>query len=95
LLVLFLTLVVLINLFLLFFNIIPIHPLDGSKLVDALLTKPSQQPLRRAIATHGPRFLLFMVLFSLFTSYNIFFFISAPSYYVCDILSGGACTAFF
>ena len=87
----FLLLLVIINLFLLFFNIIPVHPLDGSKLVDALLTKPEHRDLRIAIATYGPRILLFLVLLSIFTNFNVFFFISIPSFLSCDVLVGESC----
>lgn len=87
----FLILLVIINLFLLFFNLLPVHPLDGSKLLDALLTKPQHQPLRRAIATYGPQVLLAMVIISIITPFNIFFFVSAPSYAACDVMVGESC----
>ncbi|MBT4857030.1 site-2 protease family protein [Candidatus Uhrbacteria bacterium] len=87
----FLILLIIINLYLLFFNIIPIHPLDGSKLLDALLTKPEHQKIRRAIAQHGPRVLLILVFLSFMTSFNVFFFISVPSEALCDLLIGGRC----
>ena len=91
LLVVFLVLMILINLFLLFFNIIPIHPLDGSKLLDAILVKPHQQKLRMAIATYGPQVLLLLIIVSLVSSFNIFFFVSIPSFLVCDAFSGSSC----
>jgi len=89
----FLILLVIINLFLLFFNIIPIHPLDGSKLLDALLVKPEHQKIRNAIATYGPRALMFLILISIFTSISVFSFISTPAYMTCDALVGESCTA--
>jgi len=87
----FLVLLVIINLYLMFFNIIPVHPLDGSKLLDALLVKPEHQRLRQSIAHYGPRILLILVLLSIMTSFNIFFFISIPSEMLCDVLIGGRC----
>ena len=89
----FLILLVIINLFLLLFNIIPIHPLDGSKLVDALLTKPEHAKLRVAIATYGPQVLMALVLISIFTSINVFFFISVPAFVACDVMVGESCNA--
>lgn len=89
----FLILLVIINLFLLFFNIIPIHPLDGSKLLDALLVKPQHQKIRNAIAMYGPRVLLILILISILTPISVFSFISVPSYLACDALVGESCTA--
>jgi len=80
-----------INLFLLFFNLIPVHPLDGSKLVDAILVKPHQQNLRRMIETYGPKVLLVMVLMSIIGNIDVFYFISAPAYKVCSLLMGTSC----
>lgn len=88
----FLILLIIINLFLLFFNVIPIHPLDGSKIIDAILVKPHQQKLRQAIATYGPQFLFMLILISIVSSYNIFFFISAPSFAVCSSMLGENCS---
>lgn len=88
----FLILLVIINLFLMLFNIIPVHPLDGSKLVDALLTKPSQIPLRNAIARYGPQFLMILVVLSIL-GVNVFFFVSLPAFLSCDVLVGQSCSA--
>ena len=95
LLVVFLFLVVLINLFLMMFNLIPIHPLDGSKLLDALLDAPRYQALRMKIATYGPQILLLLVFLSLLTPFNIFFFISEPSFSFCNFLVGDRCDLFY
>lgn len=90
LLTIFLVLMVIINLFLLFFNIIPVHPLDGSKLVDALLSSPKHAHIRNAIARYGPNFLLLLVILSLI-GFNVFFFISAPAFLACDAITGQNC----
>lgn len=87
----FLILLVITNLFLLFFNIIPVHPLDGSKLLDALLVKPEHAKIRNAIATYGPRVLMFLILISIFTSISVFSFISTPAYMTCNALVGESC----
>lgn len=91
----FLFLSILLNLFLLFFNIIPIHPLDGSKLFFALFDHPKYQELRRFVATRGSQILMIAVLVSAFTRLNIFFFISEPAFAICDALIGASCGGFF
>lgn len=87
----FLLLLIIINMFLLFFNIIPIHPLDGSKLVDALLVRPEHQNIRRMIAVYGPQVLMILVLISIFTPISVFSFISIPSFSVCSAMVGENC----
>lgn len=87
----FLVLMILVNLFLLFFNLIPVHPLDGSKLLDLALAAPKYQAIRQRIAQLGPQVLLFLVILSILTPLNIFGFISVPSFYVCEMISGGIC----
>jgi Zn-dependent protease len=91
----FLFLTILINLFLMLFNIIPVHPLDGSKLFFALFDSPKYKDLRMFVAQRGPQILLIAVLLSAFTSVNIFFFISEPSFAICNILTGTSCGGYF
>ena len=91
----FLFLTILLNLFLMLFNIIPVHPLDGSKLFFALFDHPKYQELRAFVATRGPQILFVAVLVSAFTSLNIFFFISEPAFAICDALIGGSCNGYF
>ncbi|MBT5808079.1 site-2 protease family protein [Candidatus Uhrbacteria bacterium] len=91
----FLFLTIVLNLFLLLFNIIPVHPLDGSKLFFALFDAPNYQQLRNFVATKGPRILMIGVLLSAFTSINIFFFISGPAFAICDALTGQSCGLYF
>jgi len=90
----FLFFLILLNLFLMFFNIIPIAPLDGSKLFFALFDAPKYESLRRFVAIRGPQILMIAVLLSLFTNVDIFFFISQPAYSVCHALSGTSCEAY-
>ena len=91
LLIVFLFLFILINLFLLFFNIIPIHPLDGSKLLFALFDAPKYTAFRRFIAVRGPQILFFAIIIAIITNFPIFFFISAPSFSTCSALVGENC----
>lgn len=95
LLLVFLFLLILLNLFLMLFNIIPVHPLDGSKLFFALFDHPKYQTLRMFVATRGPQILLIAVLVSAFTNLNIFFFISEPAFAICDALIGRSCDGYF
>ncbi len=95
LLAIFLFLTILLNLFLMFFNVIPVHPLDGSKLFFALFDHPKYAAMREAVSTHGPRVLMFAVLISAFTSLNVFFFISTPAFATCDALLGQSCGGYF
>lgn len=91
----FLFLSILLNLFLMLFNIIPVHPLDGSKLFFALFDGPKYQELRTFVSSRGPQLLMVAVLVSAFTSLNIFFFISEPAFTICDALIGGNCNGYF
>lgn len=90
----FLFFLILLNLFLLFFNIIPIHPLDGSKLFFALFDAPKYENLRRFVAIRGPQILMIAIFISLLTNLDVFFFISRPAYAVCGALSGTSCAGF-
>lgn len=91
----FLFLMVLLNLFLLFFNIVPIHPLDGSKLFFALFDKPKYTQLRNFVAIRGPQILLLLIIISFLTPFNVFFFVTVPSFFICDVMIQGSCLAFF
>lgn len=94
LLVIFLFFLLLLNLFLMFFNVVPIHPLDGSKLFFALFDAPRHAKLREFVAVRGPQILLFLIVLSLLTHFDVFFFVSAPAYATCDALLGDSCAAF-
>mgnify|MGYP001616418427 CR=1 FL=1 len=86
---------VLLNLFLLFFNIIPIHPLDGSKLFFALFDDPKYAKARAFVAIRGPQLLMVAVVLAVLTNINVFFFISEPAYGVCHGLIGKNCIGYF
>lgn len=87
----FLVLVVLVNLMLLFFNLIPIHPLDGSKLVDVIFARTRYEHVARWLERYGPQIMLVLVAISLFTQFNPFFFVQVPSFLVCDGVTGLSC----
>ncbi|PJA47363.1 site-2 protease family protein [Candidatus Uhrbacteria bacterium CG_4_9_14_3_um_filter_36_7] len=89
----FLFLNVLINLFLLFFNVIPIHPLDGSKLFFALFSAPKWENLRQWVAVRGPQVLFFFIILSLL-GFNVFFFVSLPAFFICNEFLGNSCIQF-
>lgn len=91
LLIVFLILLIIANLSLAIFNLIPIPPLDGSKLLDAVFAGPQWARFRLAIAVHGPQVLLFLVLLSLFTPFDPFFFLSYPVHAGCDAFAGSPC----
>lgn len=95
LLAIFLFLTILLNLFLMFFNVIPVHPLDGSKLFFALFDHPKYAAMRAFVAVRGPQILMFAVLISAFTSLNVFFFVSTPAFATCDALLGQSCGGYF
>lgn len=95
LLVIFLFLMILLNLFLMFFNIVPVHPLDGSKLVFALLDHPKHARLRQTIAQQGQTILTILVFVAILTPIDVFFFVTAPSFALCDAMVGESCGAFF
>ncbi|MEA3248848.1 MAG: site-2 protease family protein [Patescibacteria group bacterium] len=61
LLVLFLTLLVMVNVVLGIFNFIPVPPLDGSKLLHALLTAPKYRNTLVWLETRGPMVLLLII----------------------------------
>jgi Zn-dependent protease len=90
----FLFLMILINLFLMFFNIVPIHPLDGSKLFFALFDHPKYAQVRQFVAVRGPQILMFAIFIAILTNIDVFFFISAPSYATCDAILGANCSGY-
>ncbi len=91
----FLFLIILINLFLMFFNVIPIHPLDGSKLFFALFDHPKYASLRTFVAIRGPQILMVAIFVAILTNIDVFFFIAEPAYGVCNALIGKSCGGYF
>lgn len=93
LLIVFLTLFAIINLFLMFFNLIPVDPLDGSKVLDVLLRDPKYLRTRMALKQYGPTVLFGLILLSFLPGLNVFSWISVPSFITCDLLTGQSCAA--
>lgn len=88
----FLLLSVLVNLLLFVFNLIPVHPLDGSKLVDVITYRTGYEWFARWLQINGPRIMLALVLIALMTPYDPFFFIQAIAAAGCNQLIGGSCS---
>ena len=77
-----------INLVLLFFNMIPLFPLDGEKVLAYLLPPPGQQAMAR-IRPYGPMILMGLFVVGTFTGISILsYLIGYPAYYLHDLLVG-------
>lgn len=72
LLALFLTLLVIINLVLMLFNLLPIPPLDGSKVLLSILASPKYARTRFLLETRGPLILLGLIILDRIIGVNIF-----------------------
>lgn len=72
LLVQFLGLLVLVNLILMLFNLIPIPPLDGSKVLLSVLAGPEHARTRFLLETRGPLILLALIILDNIFGFNIF-----------------------
>ncbi len=92
----FLLQVLMINLVLMFFNLIPIHPLDGSKVVFALLDKPQYRRLHEFLIVRGPQILLGLIILNILTPIKILSYILIyPVFIVCDLLLSESCLLLF
>jgi Zn-dependent protease len=87
----FLILLIFTNLLLLIFNLIPVPPLDGSKVIDALLYNSRYDRVRMFMHMYGPRILLGLVILSMLTNWNIFGFVNIPAVIACDELIQSSC----
>lgn len=87
----FLLIAALVNLLLLFFNMVPVYPLDGSKILDAVFIKQHHQAWLIKLKVYGPQILFVLVLISIFTQINAFFFVSVPAELACYGLTGESC----
>jgi Zn-dependent protease len=67
----FLTLLVVLNLVLCLFNLIPIPPLDGSKFLLSALTAPEHYKARFLLETRGPIILLALIILDSLSGLNI------------------------
>jgi len=85
-LVVFLTTLIVVNLTLGVFNLIPIPPLDGSKILFAALPN-SLADFKQKLAVNGPWVLLIFIICDNFLGFNIFgrifdFFLNLVSYFL-------------
>lgn len=88
----FLILLVLVNLFLMVFNLIPIYPLDGAKVLDVLLPGTRAAGFHIWLLKNGGRILMIAVIISLLTPIDPFAFIQTPAFWLCDQLLGSSCS---
>jgi Zn-dependent protease len=72
LLVMFLTMLVMINVVLGIFNFIPVPPLDGSKLLHAILAAPKYRNFLFTMETRGPIILMILILVDFALPVSIF-----------------------
>lgn len=90
----FLILLVFTNCALALFNLIPVPPLDGSRLLEAFFAGMRWHKAAEVFVNVGPRLLLVLVLLSLFSDYNAFSFVGNAGFALCDRLSGTSCMGF-
>ena len=74
-----------INLILAFFNMIPIAPLDGSRILPLFIRNPRTL---YQIEYYGPRVLIGLILLSWFTFIDFFYIILFPAVYISYFLTG-------
>jgi Zn-dependent protease len=67
----FLAFLIQFNIVLMLFNLIPIPPLDGSKLLFALIPDRHEQ-IRQALTIYGPMILLGLIIFDSFSPVSLF-----------------------
>lgn len=67
----FLTLLIVLNLILCLFNLIPIPPLDGSKFLLSALTAPKFYKFRFLLETRGPLILLALIILDSLSGLNL------------------------
>lgn len=72
LLVQFLVFLVLINIVLMLFNLIPVPPLDGSRILLSILASPKYARARFLLETRGPMLLLGIIILDAIFGLNIF-----------------------
>lgn len=95
LLIFFLYLVIILNLALLFFNLIPLPPLDGSKIWHAIFDTFLHNPrLGQMIESRG-QLLLMLLIFLSFAGLNIFFFLDFLVHKTAGVLLGNLSSLFF
>lgn len=89
-LMIFLGFSVIINLALMFFNLIPLPPLDGSKLLLAMLDKPKHAQLKFRLETQGFWILLGLLIADSVLGLNVFGWLFGLVMGLANLLLGGA-----
>lgn len=87
----FLVLSVYVNMILFVFNLIPINPLDGSKVIDVVTYKTGFEWIALWLAKNGPKLMILLVIASLLTPIDPFFFIHTFASFGCNHLLGTSC----
>lgn len=87
----FLLFFVLINLFLAIFNLLPIPPLDGSKILLFVGEGTVFAPVAMWLFRYGQQVLLFAILLSLVTPFDPFVIVRDPSFALCSQFLGKSC----
>ncbi len=87
----FLILLIFTNLALALFNLIPVPPLDGSRLLEAFFAHFRLSRAAQFFSEFGPRLLFVLVILSLLTTFNPFGFIGNAAFNLCTHLAGTSC----
>jgi len=85
----FLSMFIFLNLILLFFNLLPIFPLDGEKVAEYFLPPGGQDMLHR-LRPYGPMILIGIILIGNFSGFNLLdLVIGVPSDFIFNLLVFG------
>jgi Zn-dependent protease len=87
----FLILLIFTNLALALFNLIPVPPLDGSRLLEAFFANFRLNRAAQLFTEFGPRLLFILVILSMLTNFNPFGFIGNAAFSLCSRLAGTSC----
>ncbi len=77
------------------FNVIPLPPLDGSKIVEAFFAATRQRQLAEAYEKFGSLLLIILVLASAGAGLRVFSFIAVPVSVFCSDVLGPTCVEVF
>lgn len=91
----FLYMVIILNLALLFFNLIPLPPLDGSKIWHAIFDTFLHNPQLGHLIEQRGQLLLMVLIFLSFAGINIFFFLDFLVNQTAGFLLGPTAALFF
>ncbi len=91
----FLLLATYLNCALALFNLIPLPPLDGSKLVEAVLAHFRWHKASEAFVTLGPRLFFLLIIASFFMNIPLFSFVGDLGFRACDSFLGTSCIVAF